>query len=200
MMVEYGEEFWKSGWAPLYSVLGGNPLAAMPSLHFATSVKAAHVLSDTGRAPERSAGPMPSRSASRWCISASTTSSTSPSGSPSPRASGTGAPRRRRRARVSRPRCRRSRRGARMSGAPEQDARSRRRPGTSHEDDERGLEFTRRSVLTLCGFLLASLAGALLPAPKLAGLQDTWQRIEDGSPWWMSPRSCSRSGCTAATW
>jgi hypothetical protein len=49
MMVEYGEQFWKSGWAPLYGFLGGNPLAAMPSLHFATSVTAAHVLSDTGR-------------------------------------------------------------------------------------------------------------------------------------------------------
>jgi membrane-associated phospholipid phosphatase len=49
MMVEYGEQFWKSGWAPLYGVLGGNPLAAMPSLHFATSVTAAHVLSDTGK-------------------------------------------------------------------------------------------------------------------------------------------------------
>ena len=48
MMVEYGEQFWKQGWAPLYGVLGGNPLAAMPSLHFATSVTAAHVLSDTG--------------------------------------------------------------------------------------------------------------------------------------------------------
>jgi membrane-associated phospholipid phosphatase len=50
MMVEYGEQFWKQGWAPLYGVLGGNPLAAMPSLHFATSVTAAHVLSRTGRA------------------------------------------------------------------------------------------------------------------------------------------------------
>jgi membrane-associated phospholipid phosphatase len=49
MMVEYGEQFWKSGWAPLYGFLGGNPLAAMPSLHFATSVTAAHVLSDTGK-------------------------------------------------------------------------------------------------------------------------------------------------------
>jgi membrane-associated phospholipid phosphatase len=50
MMVEYGEHFWRSGWAPLYGVLGGNPLAAMPSLHFATSVTAAHVLARTGRA------------------------------------------------------------------------------------------------------------------------------------------------------
>jgi membrane-associated phospholipid phosphatase len=49
MMVEYGEQFWRSGWAPLYGVLGGNPLAAMPSLHFATSVSAAHALASTGR-------------------------------------------------------------------------------------------------------------------------------------------------------
>jgi len=47
MMVEYGEHFWRSGWAPLYGLLGGNPLAAMPSLHFATSVTAAHVLTDS---------------------------------------------------------------------------------------------------------------------------------------------------------
>lgn len=49
MMVEYGEQFWKHRWGPLYSVLAGNPLAAMPSLHFATSVNAAHLLAETGR-------------------------------------------------------------------------------------------------------------------------------------------------------
>lgn len=48
MMREHGEAFWKDAWAPLYDVLGGNPLAAMPSLHFATSVMAAHLLSDAG--------------------------------------------------------------------------------------------------------------------------------------------------------
>jgi membrane-associated phospholipid phosphatase len=48
MMVEYGEFFWKDGWGPLYSVLGGNPLAAMPSLHFATSMMAALLLAETG--------------------------------------------------------------------------------------------------------------------------------------------------------
>jgi hypothetical protein len=48
MMIEYGEQFWGDTWGPLYDVLGGNPLAAMPSLHFATSVMAAHLLSETG--------------------------------------------------------------------------------------------------------------------------------------------------------
>jgi len=51
LMVEYGESFWQDRWAPLYSVLGGNPLAAMPSLHFATSSMAALLLSETGFAP-----------------------------------------------------------------------------------------------------------------------------------------------------
>jgi hypothetical protein len=50
MMVEYGESFWHDGWGPLYSVLGGNPLAAMPSLHFGTSVMAALLLAETGPA------------------------------------------------------------------------------------------------------------------------------------------------------
>jgi membrane-associated phospholipid phosphatase len=48
MMVEYGEDFWRDGWGPLYSVLGGNPLAAMPSLHFATSLMAALLLAEVG--------------------------------------------------------------------------------------------------------------------------------------------------------
>ncbi len=48
MMVEYGELFWGDGWGSLYSVFGGNPLAAMPSLHFATSVMAALLLAEVG--------------------------------------------------------------------------------------------------------------------------------------------------------
>jgi membrane-associated phospholipid phosphatase len=48
MMVEYGEFFWRDGWGPLYSVFGGNPLAAMPSLHFATSLMAALLLTEVG--------------------------------------------------------------------------------------------------------------------------------------------------------
>ena len=48
MMIEYGAQFWRDRWGPLYSSLAGNPLAAMPSLHFATSVMAARVLSETG--------------------------------------------------------------------------------------------------------------------------------------------------------
>jgi membrane-associated phospholipid phosphatase len=46
MMIEYGPVFWGPLWEPLYAFLGGNPLAAMPSLHFATSLMGAHLLSE----------------------------------------------------------------------------------------------------------------------------------------------------------
>jgi membrane-associated phospholipid phosphatase len=50
VMVEVGERFWGRLWRPLYDFLGGNPVAAMPSLHFATSVMAARMLAETGPA------------------------------------------------------------------------------------------------------------------------------------------------------
>jgi membrane-associated phospholipid phosphatase len=46
MMIEYGPVFWGPLWEPLFTFLGGNPLAAMPSLHFATSLMGAHLLDD----------------------------------------------------------------------------------------------------------------------------------------------------------
>jgi membrane-associated phospholipid phosphatase len=48
IMVEVGEEEWGKAWPVLYDVLGGNPWAAMPSLHFATSLMAALLLSEMG--------------------------------------------------------------------------------------------------------------------------------------------------------
>lgn len=48
IMVEAGTEFWGELWQRLYDSLGRNPFAAMPSLHFGTSVMAAHVLREVG--------------------------------------------------------------------------------------------------------------------------------------------------------
>ena len=48
VMIEAGERVWGRYWTHLYDSLSGNQLAAMPSLHFGTSVMAAHVLSDVG--------------------------------------------------------------------------------------------------------------------------------------------------------
>jgi membrane-associated phospholipid phosphatase len=48
VMVEVGEGTWGRAWPALYSSLGGNPWAAMPSLHFGTSVLAAILLAESG--------------------------------------------------------------------------------------------------------------------------------------------------------
>jgi membrane-associated phospholipid phosphatase len=53
IMVEVGEPLWGRYWGPLYKALGGNPWAAMPSLHFATSVAAATSLAEAS--PEEGA-------------------------------------------------------------------------------------------------------------------------------------------------
>ncbi len=73
MMVEYGELFWRDGWGSLYSVFGGNPLAAMPSLHFATSVMAALLLAEVGPLAGALGFSYAPCSGSRSCTSASTT-------------------------------------------------------------------------------------------------------------------------------
>jgi hypothetical protein len=51
IMADVGERVWGSLWPSLYRFFGGNPLAAMPSLHFGTSVMAASVLDDHGPIP-----------------------------------------------------------------------------------------------------------------------------------------------------
>jgi membrane-associated phospholipid phosphatase len=48
IMQEVGEEEWGRLWPVLYETLGGNPWAAMPSLHFATSLMAALLLAEMG--------------------------------------------------------------------------------------------------------------------------------------------------------
>lgn len=46
LMVAVGEDVWGPAWDHLYEAAGGNPWAAMPSLHFATSVMAALILAE----------------------------------------------------------------------------------------------------------------------------------------------------------
>jgi membrane-associated phospholipid phosphatase len=51
IMVDTGEQVWRRAWEPLYDKFNGNPWAAMPSLHFATSLMAAIHLAEAGRIP-----------------------------------------------------------------------------------------------------------------------------------------------------
>ena len=68
-----------------------------------------------------------------------------------------------------------------------------------HEDSP-ALIVTRRNLIALAGFLLASLAALYFLLPQLAGLDDTWN-ADRGRPPRLdrSPRCCSRSACSAAT-
>lgn len=51
IMVEVGEPVWGRAWPKMYESLGANPWAAMPSLHFGTSMLAALLLAEDGPAP-----------------------------------------------------------------------------------------------------------------------------------------------------
>jgi membrane-associated phospholipid phosphatase len=51
IMEEVGKDFWGGAWPRMYGALGGNPWAAMPSLHFATALVAADSLGEAGRTP-----------------------------------------------------------------------------------------------------------------------------------------------------
>ena len=76
----------------------------------------------------------------------------------------------------------RAREGEQLPRDPELDALD---LEAAEEDDDHGLEINRRSVLSLAAFLVLAIAALYFLLPQLAGLEDTWRRIEDGSPYWM---------------
>jgi uncharacterized protein (TIRG00374 family) len=53
-------------------------------------------------------------------------------------------------------------------------------------EDQPALHVTPRSVLLVVVFLTAALAALYFLLPQLAGLEDTWARIEDGRPVWIA--------------
>ena len=57
-----------------------------------------------------------------------------------------------------------------------------------HDDDSGGPhhEFTTRRVLLFGGFVVAAIAGLYFLLPQIAGLEDTWHRIEEGNPVWLA--------------
>ncbi|MEA2311879.1 MAG: putative heme transporter [Solirubrobacteraceae bacterium] len=54
------------------------------------------------------------------------------------------------------------------------------------EEEDHGLEVDRRSVLGLAAFLVLAIAALYFLLPQLAGLKNTWHRVENGSPWWLA--------------
>ena len=69
------------------------------------------------------------------------------------------------------------------SGAPVDD------PNPAPSDDDEGaptLELTPRKVAIGAALAVAAIAALYFLLPQLAGLQDTWNRVHEGSPGWLA--------------
>ena len=187
MMVEYGERFWKSSWGPLYGFLGGNPLAAMPSLHFATSVMAAHLLSETG----------PVAGAVGWTYTGTLGVALVYLGEhyvvdlavglALTQAVRKGAP-------LAAPLFRRIWRrgqaargwGPRVNLATRHQTPNQRAPEhDEHEEHPPRLEISARNLAAFLLFVVLALVALYFLLPQIAGLEETWHRLEDGNPVWL---------------
>jgi uncharacterized protein (TIRG00374 family) len=61
-------------------------------------------------------------------------------------------------------------------------------PPVEHDDDDLGeprLDLTPRKLAGFAVFLIISILALYLLLPQLAGLDDTWHRLEAGSPLWL---------------
>jgi uncharacterized protein (TIRG00374 family) len=68
---------------------------------------------------------------------------------------------------------------------PEPEPPERAVPGRDLEEDAPRLELTTRHALVFLVFVVATVAFLYYVVPQLAGLEDTWQRIEEGDPLWL---------------
>ncbi len=200
MMIEYGEEFWGARWGGLYDVLGGNPLAAMPSLHFATSLMGARLLSEVDPvagavgwtyalllglalvylgehyAVDLVAGAALTESIWAAAPTVRALRSRDLPASPVARAAGRGEPLMPRLVRL------RSEGPADKNPSPAVPP----VPGVDHQEEMPRVRFTRRSMLASIAFVVTVVAFLYFVLPKLLGLKDTWNRIEAGNEWWLA--------------
>jgi uncharacterized protein (TIRG00374 family) len=66
------------------------------------------------------------------------------------------------------------------------------------EEERPALQVTRRNIVALCSFFLASLAALYFLLPQIAGLDDTWNRINEGRPVWITAALVFTAGMFAA--
>jgi len=55
-----------------------------------------------------------------------------------------------------------------------------------HEEEMPRLRVTRRMLLLGLLFIAATIAFLYFVLPQVAGLEETWHRIEQGDPWWLA--------------
>jgi uncharacterized protein (TIRG00374 family) len=58
-------------------------------------------------------------------------------------------------------------------------------PGRDLDEDAPRFEFTKRHALAFLLFVVATVAFLYYVLPQIAGLEDTWKRIEEGDPLWL---------------
>ena len=188
-----GERFWKRLWRPLYDGLEGNPFAAMPSLHFGTSVMAARVLSEVGRGtgalgwalrahaglrpgvPRGALRDRPDRRASRWPRGSGAAAPHAPAGAGRGRA---GDPAAGARGGLMTADERRPRAAGRRRPEPRRRSRWTTTSSADEEEDLRGLGHCcpdRRQLVTLAVVFVAAWRH-LLVFPKVVGLDDALER------------------------
>jgi uncharacterized protein (TIRG00374 family) len=54
-----------------------------------------------------------------------------------------------------------------------------------HDEEMPRVLFTRQRALVFGLFVLSALAFLYFVLPKIAGLSKTWDRLDDGDPWWL---------------
>lgn len=60
-------------------------------------------------------------------------------------------------------------------------------PGGHHHDEELPqLAVRRQSLLAFAVFVVVAVGGLYFVLPQVAGLDDTWRRLERGDPWWLA--------------
>lgn len=58
-------------------------------------------------------------------------------------------------------------------------------PDHDDEDDHGRLHLSRRKVLGFAAFAVLAVVALYYLVPRLAGLDDTWHRVESGDPYWL---------------
>jgi uncharacterized protein (TIRG00374 family) len=55
-----------------------------------------------------------------------------------------------------------------------------------HEEDMPRVSITRRGAVAFALFALVAIAFLYFVLPQLSGIKDTWNRLNDGDPWWLA--------------
>jgi uncharacterized protein (TIRG00374 family) len=70
--------------------------------------------------------------------------------------------------------------------APDADGAGPKRAKTPNRDEMPRVAMTKRRVVIFVLFVAGALAFLYFGLPQIAGLGDTWKRLQQGSPWWFA--------------